>query len=343
MGVGGVGRRPREQVRGADPGDTGAPLCSRLPGREVGAIRRRRPALRPPPPPRRSLLRAEMSRGEPEPWLPARFDRTLPSFPRLSGPRAFLPGLESGRLSGGAVFLVLGRVFVPAAARPRRTGGRHGRRRPRPWGGGGGAAGPTRERSPALPGGALCPQLRRSPRSAARRRVPRSTCGRDAFVYGGPPSGGALGRRGRGSGRGRKRGEEGPRRGPGRPTSPPDPAAAECERTSASRDSPGKTAGSGPRGRAVSARGARQGRARASGSRDLDTGAGGWGGGAGGRRREGVPGPSRRLRRQLQGGAARVPRGGRMNPRARADPASPQFAGRAESVAGGQRGKKSAP
>lgn len=244
MGVGGCGApAARAGARGRPGGHRGASLQPRGPGG------RRNPAAPPRAPPAaaapgRSLLRAELSCGEPEPWLPARFDRTLPSFPLVSPGRglSFQGWRVAGEEAAVLCFLVLGRVFVPAAARPLRTGGRHGRRRPRSHGAEGERRrlGPARERSPALPGGALCPQLRRPEpaicRQAQKFRGPRAVETR--LFMADPPSGGALGRRGPGKwgGGGGKRGGGGtaagagaanlasrPRRGPGVTGAPPPP------------------------------------------------------------------------------------------------------------------------
>lgn len=273
---------------GRPGGHRGASLQPRGPGglRNPAAPPRAPPAAAAAP--GRSLLRAELSRGEPEPRLPlASAALCLPSLSFPWAARAFLPGLESGRRgSGGAVLLVLDRVFVPAAARPLRTGGRHGRRRPRSHGAEGERRrlGPARERSLALPGGTLCPQLRRPEpaicRQAQKFRGPRAAETR--LFMADPPSGGALGRRGPGKwGGGAERGGRRDRGGGGggqpRLQTPPRPRSH--RRASASRDSPGRDPGApGLEEVAVSARGARRGRARASGSRDLDTGAGDGGG-----------------------------------------------------------------
>ncbi|CAI9176084.1 unnamed protein product [Rangifer tarandus platyrhynchus] len=95
----GVGRRPREQVRGGRPGGhRGASLQPRGPGG------RRNPAAPPRAPPAaaaapgRRLLLAELSRREPEPRLPARFGRTLPSF-LLVSPGRGLP-FQDWRVAG---------------------------------------------------------------------------------------------------------------------------------------------------------------------------------------------------------------------------------------------------
>lgn len=320
MGVGGCGApAARAGARGRPGGHRGASLQPRGPGG------RRNPAAPPRAPPAaaapgRSLLRAELSRGEPEPWLPARFDRTLPSFPLVSpgSGLSFQGWRVAGKEAAVLCFLVLGRVFVPAAARPLRTGGRHGRRRPRSHGAEGERRrlGPARERSPALPGGALCPQLRRPEpaicRQAQKFRGPRAAETR--LFMADPPSGGALGRHGPGKwGGGAERGgEEGPRRGRGRPTSPPDPAAAPESQAhlrlqGLSRERPAR---SGPRGSG----GECPGRATGTGSGERVAGPGHPGGGWGGRWRtkEGGRGAGTfsAAPGQLQGGAARVPRGG---------------------------------
>lgn len=133
---------------------------------ELGATQRRRPG--------RSLLPAGLSRGD-----------QSPDFPLVSSRSSFLPASPAPLLAVGdgegparsrLCSLVLDRVFVPAAPRPLRTGGRRGRRRPRSHGAGEERSGAGADAAGAGPGALSCPAWfpcawrrgSRSPRSVGR-------------------------------------------------------------------------------------------------------------------------------------------------------------------------------